>query len=123
MGEDHRLGVGQTDVGHGRTLGTEPLQESREHVRQPIEAPDIRAVSGEAWEPVGPIVAGMVVDRPDIALLVQNSRQVEGRHFLVGEAQVAVGGEALGMNPKTLVEVFADKQIEGDELGLPIHVW
>ncbi|MBL8251989.1 MAG: hypothetical protein JNJ76_00120 [Candidatus Competibacter sp.] len=63
LGEDHRLGIDQTDVGRGRTLGTEPLQEYREYVCQPVEAPHVRSVSREAWEPVGPIVAGMVVDR------------------------------------------------------------
>ncbi len=115
------MGIGQADVGRGRSLGTEPLQEDREHVCQPVEAPHVGSVSGEAGEPVGPIVAGMVVDGPEVALLVQDARQVEGHHLLVGEAQVGVGGETLGMNPKTLIEVFADKQVEGDELSLPIY--
>ena len=52
---------------------------------------------------------------------VQDAHQVEGHHLLVGEAQVR-GGKALDMNPKTLVKVFADEQIEGDKLSLPVHV-
>lgn len=116
------MGIGQADGDRGWPLGTEPLQEDREHVRQSVEAPHIRAVSGEAGKPVGPIVAGMVVDRSDVALLVQDARQVEGHYLLVGEAQVRVGGKALDMNPKTLVKVFADEQIEGDKLSLPVHV-
>jgi hypothetical protein len=93
LGEDHRLGIGQADVGRGRPRRTEPLPEYWEHFRQPVEAPHLRSVAGEAWEPVGPIVAGMGMDRPDFALLVQDARQVEGNHLLVGEAQVGGGAK------------------------------
>ena len=53
-GEDRRSGIGQADVGRGRPCGTKPLQEYRKHVRQPVETPHMRSVSGEAGNPSDP---------------------------------------------------------------------
>lgn len=87
---NHRLRIGQAPAGRRRPLGTEPLQEYGEHLGQLVQAPHIGPVAREMGKPVSPVVAGVIVDRPNFALLVQEPRQVDGDDFLVGEAQVGV---------------------------------
>jgi len=97
--------------------------ERGKHCTQAVQTLIVAAIRAELREPLGKVIADVVVDFTDRLSMFDDPEQIHREHFFVGECRIGVIALTLGESPEAALPVVsADEQVNANKRILGVHV-